>query len=254
MTLEKPQWQIDAEQDLEALKDTPLIRLSAAQNNALAKGYQCKYCKQNFSLIAFNKHQESCGEVQVRKKEILEHYNDGSKPSFSEIARRLKRTKTEIGQLANDLNLVSWDYILERELEKNILELYKEKKNHKEIVNLLGTGNKAIGKILERNNIDTTSMYHKKINENHKAILNHYNDGTKPTYSEIASRMQMTEKAIKNVLQPIGYVNWSTIKKKEEDDFILDLLKKGLTPTAICNEHGFYFRRVKDLELRKNKI
>jgi len=248
--VQKPEWQIQAEQDLEVLKELPIFTLSAAVIAARAKAYECKICGKDFSLLAFKKHETACAQLVKDEPIILACYNDGTKPSNQEIERRTKISSHDIKIILKKNNLISWDKRLEQELEKSIVDLHSKGVSDRDLKKKLGIGTSTLTRILNRKNIKMTSEYHKDIDQRHQEIVDNYYDGTEPTFTEIARRLDMSHQAVENYLKSLGLKSWSTIKKEKENVHIASLLATGLTPHQICQQYGYYFRRVKDLSER----
>jgi abortive infection bacteriophage resistance protein len=152
MKPEKPQWQIDAEQDLDGLKDTPLVKLSAAQNNALAKGYKCNMCGKLFNRLTLKLHTDYCESVQDNKDNILALYHNGERLGPQAIAEKLNIHKNIVYSLLGQEDLPVWTISL---IEEKILEYFNssEKPTKIQIVEKFGVSLTTVSHLLQEHNL-----------------------------------------------------------------------------------------------------
>lgn len=185
------------------------------------------------------------------ENEIMEMYNNGM--TEEAIGITLNRDQTTISKIINKLIEDGKLKNREEELEQKIIQLYKQGKSPKEIADEVDRSYKTIyrriKKLIDANiikkqekKVESVLDISKKIENK---IIKYYNQGI--SYKEIAQKIEVGEnstgKIIKGLIEE-GKIGDRKISRKpkenkitpEEEKIILELYKKGLTPSEIAKK------------------
>ena len=223
--MKKPNWIIQAEQDIEGFSDTPLMRLSAKQLNAFASGIKCKNCGGIFNSVNIVRHNKVCQDLLDREQLILDLHKQGL--SSLEISKQVKIQQSQLTELFDKHGLVDNWIAKRKEIEEKALELYDSgNKNYTKIAEILGENPLTIKGILtDRNGLVSERTAHTE--EKDKRILELYHNGTRPSSADIARETGYQENSVKSTLQKYKLTAWSIIKTKENKAKIIELYQQG---------------------------
>ena len=238
MKLEKPQWQIDAEQDLETWKDTALIKLSAARAEALYGSFKCNTCGKSFNKIGLKEHQRKCLDVIKKHKLIIDLHNSELRPGVAEISKITGINIQTVFNFFLENNLQNWDTHRSDLTKQKIIEYYFNGENisSTDIAIKLEISSVWVNQILKENDLKPWTTI--ETDSNNELVLNLYHDGAKKSIQEISAVTGINEGTILKILTKNKLKPWSFYKRSEEESKVNSLLLKDpdLQSTDVNNE------------------
>ena len=200
--MEKPDWIIQAEQDQESFKDTPLCKFTTEQLNSMAVGIKCNNCGRKFSKLSISIHVPKCKEIFETVKVL---YEEGL--STYEIADKIGMSRTNVNVY---FKLNGWtsnksNYVRQEEKEKLFLEVYNSNPNISQIELSKKTGINygSVGRLYKKYNLEYPRAKAAKVRKEkmEKAVQLHKQGLDN---GEIAEKIGLTRKQVSKELNNRG--------------------------------------------------
>jgi hypothetical protein len=236
--LKKPDWMIQAEQDLADWQETPLGKYTDRQLEAMALAYQCPNCKEAFSAIHYPGHLKRCARMREDEQRVVDLLGQGL--SMYELAEKSGLSVSRVGQIFEKFDLSPEIALKWEEEQKIILDLYARSKTFAQIAELTGHSITRISKVCNKREKKSKAweqlMDHTQ--QKDKEISDAYHNGSRPTNKQISELTGHDVATVANTLKKLGLPTWSIQLTKERDEKILEAHKLGMSSKEAAAHAG----------------